>query len=88
MSNDPTYEQNYQDYKPKRGGQPGNQSARQFDPETAAIRATEIRRRNSSATYRAYKVLAAQHPDEFRTYLRLARAEVRNERGPLPGDTE
>lgn len=86
MDNDTTtdYEATYAAHK--RGAQSGNQNARRFDPDTAIIRAAEIRRRNSTAVHRAHKVLADQHKDEFQAYLRLARAEIANERGALPGD--
>lgn len=78
------YEATYKTHR--RGAQSGNQNARRFDPETAAVRAAEIRRRNSTAIHRAHKVLATRHSKEFATYVRLARAEVADERGPLPGD--
>lgn len=84
MDNDAIYEATYAAHK--RGAQSGNQNARRFDPDTAAVRSAEIRRRNSTAIHRAHKVLADQHAAEFQAYLRLARAEIANERGPLPGD--
>lgn len=84
MDNTVVYEATYETHR--RGAQSGNQNARRFDPETAAVRAAEIRRRNSTAVHRAHKVLADQHKAEFQTYVRLARIEVADERGPLPGD--
>ena len=76
-------------------GKPGQERKRgpkfgtnqRFDPEVASLRRGEICRRYSAALHRAHKVLTAQHPDEFAAYLEIARAEVANERGALPGDT-
>lgn len=52
--------------------------------EAAAKRRAEVNRRNQEARRRANIVMHSRHPDEWQSLMRMERAVVDEERGPLP----
>ena len=70
----------YGEYRQKR------RSQAKFDPAVREDRRKEQQRRAATAQSRALTALSRLHTEDYRRFYQAAQVEIRQERGPLPGD--